>query len=268
MDTRAPSFKGLAFALYNQFWLPKILQAADRIIVASFDYAAVSQARQSFIHDNHKWVELPFGVDVNRFSPTLSTNEIREKHGLRTDLPTILFVGGMDSAHYFKGVPVLLKALVMLNHEHVPFQAVFVGDGELRPSFERTARQAGLGKLVHFVGRISDAELPNYYALGDVLVLPSTTSGEAFGMVLLEAMASGVPVVASDLPGVRTVAHKCGVVVPPRHPPACAAAIREFISLNNNREYIRRELRSMAEQEFAWPVMIEKLEKVYMSLVQ
>jgi glycosyltransferase involved in cell wall biosynthesis len=73
----------------------------------------------------------------------------------------------------------------------------------LRPSFERMARQTGLGQIVHFVGRVPDDLLPKYYALGDVLVLPSTTAGEAFGMVILEAMATGVPVVASDLPGVR-----------------------------------------------------------------
>jgi glycosyltransferase involved in cell wall biosynthesis len=268
MDTRAPSFKGLAFALYNQFWLPKILHVADRIIVASFDYAAMSQARGSFVHDQHKWVEIPFGVDVNRFSPELSTSVLREKLGLESDVPTILFVGGMDAAHYFKGVPVLLQALSILSREGVKFQAVFVGDGELRPSFSYMAQGLGIGSLVSFVGRVSDEDLPLYYALSDVLVLPSTTAGEAFGMVLLEAMASGVPVVASDLPGVRTIARRCGVVVPPHQPVACAKAIRECIELVPNREAVRHDLRRMAEQEFAWPVMIEKLEKVYMSLVQ
>lgn len=263
MDTRAPSWKGLIFSLYNRFCLPGILAAADRLIGASFDFIAVSQARASFERERGKWVELPFGVDTNRFFPDSKSALLLQRHELEASLPIILFVGGMDAAHFFKGVPVLLRALALLRDSTVPFQAVLVGEGELRAQFMQQSRVLGLEHIVRFVGRVSDAELPQYYQLADMVVLPSTTAGEAFGMVLLEAMASGVPVIASDLPGVRTIAKRGGITVPPHDAEALAGAMGELLSGSGLGPQMRQDIRRVAEQEFSWPAIAERLEKVY-----
>jgi len=125
MDTRAPSWKGLFFKYYSKFWMPRILGSADRLLVSSFDYLNASQARGLF---QDKWIELPFGVDTEKFAPREKSEELFLRHNLSSDLPTVLFVGGMDSAHYFKGVPVLLEALLILKKNQTP-EALTAGRG-------------------------------------------------------------------------------------------------------------------------------------------
>lgn len=263
MDTRGSGWKGLIFQLYTKFWMPRVLGAADALIGSSFDYVHHSDASMLYRDAPSVWHELPFGVDIDRFFPRRRSESLMHRHGLNPDLPTVLFVGGMDSAHYFKGVPDLIKALFLLRKSEVPVQALLVGDGNLRPEFERQAHALQLN-AAYFVGRVSDAELPEYYALGDLCVLPSTTVGEAFGMVLLEAMASGIPVLASDLPGVRVVAGKGGDVVPVHNPAALADEIASYFSQKDLIiSQMRSTARAVAEREYAWPDIVERLEGIY-----
>ncbi len=262
MDTRAPSWKGLIFKYYAKFWMPKILGVADKLIVSSLDYLNASQASGLF---PEKWVELPFGVDIEKFAPREKPEQLFLRHNLSSDLPTVLFVGGMDSAHYFKGVPVLLEALLGLKRNQTPVQAVLVGDGNLRPDFALRAKLFGLDDIVHFVGKVSDEDLPYYYNLADLFVLPSVSQSEAFGMVILEAMSSGVPVVASDLPGVRTVVKDAGLVVPPNSPQALADAIFSFFSQNNQAE-LSQKARQIVLEKYSWTVIINKLDCIYQQL--
>lgn len=262
MDTRAPSWKGLFFKYYAKFWMPRILGVADRLLVSSSDYLIASDARGLY---PDKWIELSFGVDVERFQPRGILPQIFQDLNLDQDLPTVLFVGGMDSAHYFKGVPILLQSLFYLKENKVPTQAVLVGDGDLRSDFELRAKSFGLDNLIRFVGRVSDEDLPIYYNSVDLFVLPSINRGEAFGMVLLEAMSSGVPVVASDLPGVRTLAQDGGIAIQPNDPQALAEAIYGFFSQNNQAEWSQK-VRQVALEKYSWPVIIRQLNEIYQQL--
>lgn len=265
MDTRADGWKGLFFSWYAAYWMPKILSQADAITVSSFAYAEASQAADHFFRHQPRWHELPFGVDIDRFHPRNRPDELFLQHGLNKDMPTILFVGGMDTAHAFKGIPVLLKALLVLQKQGVPFQAVFVGEGNLREGFRLTARGLGLSHAVRFVGRATEEALPLFYNMADVLVLPSTHQNEAFGMVLLEAFASGVPVIASDLPGVRTLALKAGVTFISGSHTDLADAIAEYLTDANPQDW-RTKARSVAETEYQWPRVIDRLEEIYRGL--
>lgn len=266
MDTRAPSWKGLIFKLYAQYWMPKILGVADAVIASTFDYIESSDAKKIFEMNKEKWHEIPFGVDTERFAPAPKSVQLQAKHGLRTDVPTLLFVGGMDSAHYFKGIPVLLQALSVLKYQGFAFQVVLVGDGGLRSNYEMQARGLGISAEVHFVGRVEDEMLPRYYNLGDLFILPSINKGEAFGMVLLEAMASGVPVLATDLPGVRSVAHSGGQTIPVHNPLALAESIKEFFSDPSSPEHWKNQARLAAEEKYSWPRIIEQTVNLYSSL--
>lgn len=259
MDTRAPGWKGAVFALYAKFYLPKMLAAADACITSSFDYITGSQAASHFHEHKNRWHELPFGVDLERFAPRDLPQVWYDQLALDPTLPTILFVGGMDSAHYFKGVDHLLRALKLLKDAHLHFQAMFVGDGNMRQTYELHATGMGLESRVLFVGHIGDDLLPNFYNLADVLVLPSIHRGEAFGMVLLEAMASGVPVVASDLPGVRTVAERAGVVVPPQD----AKALAEGIMTVLEQPELKQQTRAAMEESFDWKIRTVSLIGIY-----
>jgi len=262
MDTRAPGWKGALFALYAKYYLPKMLDSADACITSSFDYIAGSQAGKHFAAHRNKWHELPFAVDIDRFAPRTLPQVWYDQLALDPTVPTILFVGGMDSAHYFKGVDYLLGTLKILKDAHLHFQAVLVGDGSLRQTYELHAKGMGLESRVRFVGRIGDDLLPKFYNLADVLVLPSIHRGEAFGMVLLEAMASGVPVVASDLPGVRTVAERAGVVVPPKD----VRAIAEGIMTVLEQPGLKEQARATVESSFQWKSRTTKVIDIYTAI--
>jgi len=263
MDNRASGLKGLFFMFYASYWLPKILGVADVLIASSLDYIAASDAAKLYEDQTEKWIGLPFGVDIERFQPQVKPADLFLTYNLDPQKPTLVFVGGMDSAHYFKGVDVLLKALLLAKKNGSEFHAVLVGDGELREKYELTAQGYGLD-AVRFVGYVDADDLPRYYAMADVCVLPSTTRGEAFGMVLLEAMASGVPVIASDLPGVRTVAADGGITVAPGNYTELAAALIEYFS--TNKSDMSRQVRTIVEEKYSWNAHAATLEEVYNKL--
>ena len=181
-------------------------------------------------------------------------------------MPVFLFVGGLDRAHHFKGLPVFLDALKGL----LPYQwrALVIGDGDLRASFEMNAFHKGLGERVTFLGNVTDAELPAYFRMADVHVFPSTERAEAFGLVAVEAAASGIPSVASDLPGVRSVVlnGETGLLVPPRDAEELRKALLLLLEQTDLRERLGHAAFKRAEAEFSWSPLITKLEGVYTQL--
>ncbi len=267
MDTRASGLKGLFFKLYAEWFMPSILTSADALIASSFDYVKVSDARDIYTKHHEKWIELPFGVDTKRFQPREKPLFLFDRYNVDPTLPTVIFVGGMDRAHYFKGVPVLLRALALCRSQNIPLQAVLVGEGDVRHEYELIARSLGLLESVRFVGKVSHEELPLHYAMGDVCVLPSTTVGEAFGMVLLEAMATGIPVLASDLPGVRKIALDGGEVCVPGSAHDLSEMLSNFFSSETDRVGMGKKARQVVEEKYDWETVIETLEKEYQKLV-
>ncbi|MBT4153840.1 MAG: glycosyltransferase family 4 protein [Candidatus Magasanikbacteria bacterium] len=265
MESRAKGWKGMIFDIYAAIYMPQVLQTADAIVASSFEYVRSTKAARYLAKRPEAWHELPFGVDTDRFSPHYVTDHLYKKHALHANTPVLLFVGGMDSAHAFKGIETLLKALSTLKRteQQMP-QVVLVGDGNLRRKYMLMSKGMGLSRYVRFAGRISDEELPEYYAFADAVVLPSDNAAEAFGMVLIEAYASGTPVIASDLPGVRTVATHAGTVFPAKDAPALAKVITEFMALPPARiEQLKHDARQAAEQVYQWPRVAEELDIIY-----
>ncbi len=220
MDTLSGGWLGKFFKLHNKYLMLGILSCADKIIISSFDYADNSNIKNIKKKYPEKFVELPFGVDLNRFLPSEKPLELVDKYKIKKGEKVILFVGGLDKAHYFKGVPDLIKAFHKLGQNFkMPCRLIIVGEGDRKFYYEQIAFDFGLRGKVIFAGRIDDRHLPRFYNLADLLVLPSTTKGEALGIVLLEAMASGVPVIASNLPGVRSVVKngENGFLVEPKN---------------------------------------------------
>lgn len=192
-------FMRMFFRAYSALFLRPILTRAAAIFITSNDYAERSSLLKPFIDRiRKKFVELPNSVDTNTFSPLARAPQIGEK-SMRD---YILFVGALDAAHYSKGVVVLLEACSRLVGAYT---LVLIGDGDMRTSYEQRARELGIADRVLFVGSVTHDDLPRWYAHARCLVLPSTDSTEAFGIVIIEAGASGVPSIATNLPGVRSV---------------------------------------------------------------
>ncbi|OGH78283.1 MAG: hypothetical protein A2469_02195 [Candidatus Magasanikbacteria bacterium RIFOXYC2_FULL_40_16] len=269
MDPRGLGWKGMLFKMYSKHYSNRVLAVADKIIASSFDYVNSSEVAQTVKDFPDKWVELPFGVDADRFRPRETPAQLLELYNLDPKIPIVLFVGGMDRAHYFKGIPILLEALSILKKQKTPVQALLVGDGELRKEFEFNVKIFGLSEYAKFAGYVSNDDLPYYYNAADIFVLPSIHQGEAFGMVLLEAMASGIPVLASNLPGVRTVAEDGGRVFATSNARDLAESIYGFfINDEDNQLMWREKVRKIVEEKYAWEPIVDKLEEIYNSLLK
>jgi len=211
MDVVGVYWKARLFEWHRRTLLPIILRAADAIVVSSNDYAASSFLAPRLASLQSKLTVIPAGVDLAEFSPNGDRLGARRKLGL-ADAPTVFFLARLDRAHYFKGLHLLIDAVA-----RIPDAVLVVGgDGEWRPQYQARAH-ASLGARARFIGDVPDAALPSFYRAADVVALPSVDRTEAFGLVLLEALACGTPVVASRLPGVRTLVDegRTGYLVEP-----------------------------------------------------
>lgn len=244
-----------------------VLRSAARVLFTTLDYAQASQARWLLTERPQAVGELPNGVDVQRFRPSLPRRIMRERFGFAPTDIVLLLVAGLDTAHYFKGVEVLLRALAQVPAEHV--KLLIVGDGDLRRGYEHQATALGLAERVTFAGRVSDAELPLCYVAANIGVLPSWTMGEAFGMVLLEAMACGKPVIASNLPGVRAVVRdgETGLLCQPGDAADLAAKITALVDAPDHRLAMGANGRTHVETHYAWPKIGAQLEKIYTAVL-
>ncbi|MDQ3973604.1 MAG: glycosyltransferase, partial [Actinomycetota bacterium] len=177
--------------------------------------------------------------------------------------PLLLFVGRLEPR---KGLDVLVRAFLRLRGAHPRVRLCVVGEGPERRRCQEMVPPS-LRPDVLFVGAVAEAEKPRYHASADVFVAPNT-GGESFGVVLLEAMAAGLPVVASDIPGFRVVAKdgRQGRLVPPGDAFALAEAAGTLLTNERLRRAMAAEgRRSVADYD--WPRVARRVEQVYDAVV-
>lgn len=205
---------------------PGLLQKAKKIFVTSLDYARNSSITSLVRRQDQRLVELPFGIDLTQFQPGPSE---REYFSLPTDGTIFLMVGGLDRAHAFKGVSIALQAFAKLSSKNA--YLALRGEGDLKRSFQDLAKALGVAERVIFLPRCATADLPRLYRSADILLFPSISKAEAFGLVAIEAQACGTPVIVSALPGVRSVLEqgKTGWIVPVKDVAALQQAMQEAI---------------------------------------
>jgi glycosyltransferase involved in cell wall biosynthesis len=259
MDVVAVSWKARLFHWHRRWVLPMILRAADAIIVSSRDYAESSFLSDHLLELRDRVHVIPNGVDLDLLDAT-RTGVDGELAGRLPGRPIVFFLAKLDRAHYFKGLHVLIEALTML-----PEVSLLVGgDGESKRPYEQLARTR-LGDRAQFVGDVPDELLPAYYRAADVVALPSTDRTEAFGLVLVEAMACGTPVVASRLPGVRTLVEegKTGFLVEPGDAIDLAGKIRRCLEKG---AAMRAGARAFVADRFSARAAVRQLLDLYQSL--
>jgi glycosyltransferase involved in cell wall biosynthesis len=251
-------FEAVPIMLERAFVQPFLINKVEKLLVSSFDYAASSSIASFVTREPGRVVELPFGVDLDRYSPGPS---MRARFAVPEDAPTIFFLGGLDKAHAFKGVGNLLEAMAQLDPTT---HLLIVGDGDLRAQYEEQARRLGIDRRTHFLGRVDDPTAIDAYRSADVFAFPSTNTAEAFGLVALEAQACGLPVVASDLPGLRQVVrhNETGVLVKPGSVPELALGLHRVLSDAPFRKRLADAAKIHA-QIFSWETHLDGLLKVY-----
>jgi lipopolysaccharide/colanic/teichoic acid biosynthesis glycosyltransferase/glycosyltransferase involved in cell wall biosynthesis len=242
------------YRLFYQPFLDFALRRASRIVVASppmKDVPALAAYRD-------KCAVVPFGLTLDRYAITPEITASMESIRRSASRPILLFVGRL--VHY-KGVDVLLRAMGGLDAD-----LMLIGDGPLRESLQGLASELGVADRVHFLGEVGDESLRAWYHACDVFVLPSLTRQEAFGMVQLEAMLCGHPVVSTDLgTGVAWVNQheRTGLVVPPRDATALHAALHRLLSDADFRTQLGRTARARVREQFTDDRMCAETLRVY-----
>jgi glycosyltransferase involved in cell wall biosynthesis len=242
-----------------------LLRSADVVLFTSEDYACISNMLPYLRGCEKRISFLPNGVDPMRFFPSSNAKKLKGKLGFESQDFIVLLVANLDRAHYFKGVDILLSALVDLPAQ---VKAIIAGDGELRKRYVSMSMDMNLSGRVAFTGRVTNEELRNLYQVADLTVLPSITKGEAFGLVLLESFACSTPVIASDLPGVRTVVDhgRDGFLVQPGKAQSLMKNIEFLFEHQELAEDMGRRGREKIEESYTWSKVVERLEGIYTTL--
>ena len=232
-------------------WLGRAVARLDTRIAVS--RTAEASAR---LYYPGKYAIIPNGVDIDRFRPDLAPfEEWRDR-----DRVNLLFVGRLDPR---KGLHHLLAAMPeVIARSAGRARLLIVGDSYLRLRFQARV-PAALRGHVRFLGHVPSADLPRWYATGDIFVSPAS-GNESFGIVLLEAMAAGRPVVATDIPGYRSVIQpgENAEAIPPGDVASLARVLVRLIEDPARRAELARRGRARA-LEFAWPRVVDRIEAVY-----
>ncbi len=217
----------------------EILENSDLIIATTYSYANTSEILSDF-----DYVVIPNGIDLKSFKPGIPAGD-RER--------IVLYIGRISE---YKGLNLLIDAM-----DGIDAKLIVIGDGEDRKRFQRLAEKKCIE--AEFLGRVSEGEKIKWLRKARVLVLPSRSRLEAFGIVLLEAMACSTPVIASNTPGVKEIALKGGFVFRDRD--ELRDLLLRILESDNLATRLGRKGRC-AVKIYDWDRIAEKIEKLYYQL--
>lgn len=250
----------------------RVLAEADRIIVAT--PAEQAQLQWLYKADKRKTVIIPPGVDVSRFYP-IPADEAKEFVGVPPGDRMVLYVGRIEP---LKGVETLIRAVSCLDlndAEHPVCLVIIGGEPDVPPDamtnemarLQNLCDELCLGRAVVFLGKRGQDTLPYYYSAAEVVVVPSHY--ESFGMVALEAMACGTPVIASQVGGLAYLVQDgvTGYHVPDGEPQALCDRLTTLLNNPSLRQEMGRRAVEYA-QGYAWEKIATRIVEVYKSLLQ
>ncbi|MCC6166435.1 MAG: glycosyltransferase [Caldilineaceae bacterium] len=242
-------------ALYSPF-LWQVLRRAALISVASPAYIQTSPFLSAF---PEKCRVIPYGLEVDDYAATPALEKAaaawRKSYGNR---PLLLFVGKL---RHYKGLHVLLDAM-----HQIDAHLLVIGSGMMEQPWKQKTADEGLTAKVTFLGEASDADKLIAYHAADLFVLPSTNRAEAFGIVLTEAMAAGLPLISTELGSGTSFINRheeTGLVVPPEDAPALAAAINRLLHDAPLRKQIGAAAQARARAVFSKESMLTRMIALY-----
>ena len=239
-----------------------IIHNADRVVCATEQEAELIEELHGA--GGERLAVIPCGVDLKLFHPG-DRAAARLSLGLPSSTPLLLYVGRIEP---LKGIDLLISALAMLKPaggEEQPQLLVLGGDertGDEVAELRRLAEELGVADRVRFMGLVGHQTLPLYYNAADVCVIPSQY--ESFGLVAVESMACGTPVVASRVGGLISTVNdeETGFLVPSRHPEAIAERIAMLLSNEQRRAAMGAKARRSVER-FGWDSVTEEILNLY-----
>jgi D-inositol-3-phosphate glycosyltransferase len=247
----------------------EVLEKAERIVATS---PQEQQHMRSLVSTEGNIDIIPCGTDIQRFG-SIAREAARDKLGIDKEAKVVLYVGRFDQR---KGIETLVRAVNKSQLRDSNNLQLIIGggstpgnsDGIERDRIEAIINELGMSDFTTLPGCLSQDILPTYYAAADVCVVPSYY--EPFGLVALEAMASGTPVVASDVGGLQfTVVHEeTGLLAPPQDVDAFASAIDRILLNPEWRDELGKAGRKRVETKFSWHDVAIQLSELYTQLLQ
>lgn len=236
--------------------LRSLLRRCNLIIATSEEYVVSSPTLRAFAS---KCRVIPYGIDVEPFAhpSPLKVAAVRSRFGKRI----VLAVGRLI---YYKGFGVLIAAM-----KDVDGHLIIIGDGPLRDSFQQQVAELGIADRVTFLGEIQNEETTSYYRAANVFALPSVARSEAFGIVQIEAMAAGTPVINTRLDsGVPSVSLDgiTGLTVAPRDARALSSALRQLLDDPDEARAFGEAGQLRAAEKFSVSRMCEDTLRLYSGL--
>jgi len=261
MENYGGVIRRLGIYLFNRYFVDKFLSCTNVIITPSSYYIQESRFLKRY---EDKVVEIPNGVNIDYFAVPYSKDECRERLGLNNGKNVVLY---LNALYPLKGPRILLKAIPKIMKEHKDTIFVFVGGGDVN-KYKEISEEMGVRKHVRFTGYVEENVKPLYYNASDVFVLPSIETFESFGIVNLEAMACGVPLVASKIGGVPDVVKngENGLLVPPKNSDALGDAIMSLLENEEIRKKMGKKGKEMVKN-YAWDKVAEMTGRVYEDLI-
>lgn len=247
----------------------EVLETADRIVATS---PQEKQHMRSLISDQGKIDIIPCGTDIRHFG-SVAREAARAALGIEPEAKVVLYVGRFDPR---KGIETLVRAVRESKFYGAKDLKLIIGggstpgnsDGRECDRIQAIVNELGMSEFTCFPGLLSQQVLPTYYAAADVCVVPSHY--EPFGLVAVEAMASGTPVIASDVGGLQftVVNENTGLLVPPQDIAAFSNAIDRILSNPQWRAELGQSGHRRVTSKFSWDGVAMQLDQLYTELLQ
>jgi glycosyltransferase involved in cell wall biosynthesis len=244
-----------------------VLKKADQLVVLS-EFTR-EKLEQTYGLAPSKVRVIPGGVDLERFRPSTDKTQIRARLGLPADKFILFTVRNLVPR---MGLENLISAFEIVKNGRGDLLLVVGGEGPLEITLREQAERCGLEDLVKFAGYIPDQDLPSYYQMADLFVLP-TTELEGFGLVTVEALASGLPVLATPIGGTSEILTKLGsdYLFHDSTPQSIANGILKALHgwATNQGAYkdVSETCRKVAEEHYSWDNHVSKLEDLFYSML-
>jgi len=247
----------------------QVLETAQRVVATS---PQEEEHMRTLVSTKGNIDVIPCGTDIERFG-RVDRKTARTKLGINPETKLIMYVGRFDPR---KGIETLVRAVgqsELLGSEHLKLMICGGSrpghsDGDECERIKKIVAELGITQMTEFPGRVSQEDLPFYYAAADVCVVPSHY--EPFGLVAIEAMASFTPVVASDVGGLQftVISEETGLLAPPQDVPAFSNVIDRILLDAQWAEKLGQAARKRVENKFSWDGVAMQLGELYKNLLQ
>lgn len=250
-DLTGQGVSGLVASLYSSTFLHLVLWRATKIVITQPKY--IERSSHLKLHKK-KVITIPPGVTFPRTAP-----------GAGPKADQVFFMSVLDKHHEYKGLGVLLDAMVKVRDRRPGVRLLVGGAGELIGRYEQLAKLNGISDSVEFLGYLTDEELATAYSCSSIFVLPSLNRMEGFGIVALEALSCGTPVITTPFAGSSDLIrnNKAGVIVPPGDAVALAAAMIALLEDRSEARSMGIRGAAAVAKEFGWESIAGQMMSVY-----